>query len=63
MTYELAYLRAVMEWLERSGKYEPLDFEEIYEDWKENIIQGKPSTLRSPQGSWDFVAPPVEEVQ
>lgn len=55
--YELTYLRAVMEWLERGGKYEPLDFEDIYKDWKENISQGKLSTLSPPMGRWDFVAP------
>lgn len=52
---ELQYLRAVMEWLAAGGKYEPLDFDAIYRDWKEHIRQGKPSTLSSIR---DFEAPP-----
>ena len=57
---ELFYLRAVMEWLERGGKYEPLDFERIYQDWQQNISRGKPSALPPPHGNWDFEIPPQE---
>lgn len=57
MTYELLYLRAVMEWLHQSGKYEPLQFEAIYQDWKENISQDRPSELPAPYADWDFVPP------
>jgi hypothetical protein len=55
--YELLYLRAIMEWLENGGgKYEPLDFEEIYQDWKERVQKGQSSHIET---SWhnDFVAP------
>jgi hypothetical protein len=59
-SYELTYLRAVMEWLNTGGKYEPLDFEEVYEDWRDNIRNGKPSLVIT---TWhnDFVAPPRTE--
>ena len=54
--YELLYLRAVMEWLKTGGKYEPLDADEIYQDWKERVQKGQPSHI---EPSWrsDFIAP------
>ncbi len=44
--YELQYLREVMRWLQHGGgKYEPLDFEELYKDWQTRIQNGLPSAL------------------
>ena len=55
--YELRYLRAVMEWLEQGGMYEPLDIEAIYRDWNEHIRHGKPSQYEPPP-LCDFRPPP-----
>lgn len=45
-SYELQYLREVMRWLQHEGgKYEPLDFEELYADWEARIRQGLSSAL------------------
>lgn len=58
--HELMYLRAVMEWLQSGGKYEPLDFEDIYRDYAENIKHGKSSDLQRHVTN-TFIAPKEDE--
>lgn len=52
--YELRYLRAVMEWLNEGGCYEPHDINELYRDWKERVSKGEPS---APRFVRDFTPP------
>ena len=49
-----------MRWLQHEGgKYEPLDFAELYTDWETRIRQGQPSALNTVY-AWnlrEFAAP------
>jgi len=56
--YELRYLSVVMEWLRNGGKYDPLSFDAIYQDWIERVQQGEDSNVDSDPWAEPFRPPP-----